>query len=48
MSPLHILLVEDDKAAAAYLTKGLTESGHVVDVAADGEDGLPLAGDPED
>jgi two-component system OmpR family response regulator len=40
---MHILLIEDDKAAAAYLTKGLTESGHVVDRAADGEDGLHLA-----
>jgi cystathionine beta-lyase/cystathionine gamma-synthase len=34
-SAMRILLIEDDKAAA-YLTKGLTESGHVVDRAADG------------
>jgi two-component system OmpR family response regulator len=40
---MRILMIEDDKAAAAYLTKGLTESGHVVDRAADGEDGLHLA-----
>jgi two-component system OmpR family response regulator len=40
---VHILLIEDDRAAAAYLAKGLTESGHAVDRAADGEDGLHLA-----
>jgi two-component system OmpR family response regulator len=40
---MHILLIDDDKAAAAYLTKGLTETGHVVDRAVDGEDGLHLA-----
>jgi two-component system, OmpR family, response regulator len=40
---MHILLIEDDSQAAAYLVKGLTESGHVVDHAADGEDGLHLA-----
>jgi two-component system OmpR family response regulator len=37
------LLIEDDRAAAAYLAKGLTESGHLVDQAADGDDGLHLA-----
>ncbi|MGA7979556.1 MAG: response regulator transcription factor [Chromatiaceae bacterium] len=40
---MHILLIEDDRAAAAYLAKGLTESGHLVDQAADGDDGLHLA-----
>jgi len=40
---MHILLIEDDKEAAAYLVKGLSESGHVVDHAADGEDGLYMA-----
>ncbi len=40
---MHILLIEDDKEAAAYLVKGLSESGHVVDHAADGEDGLHMA-----
>jgi two-component system OmpR family response regulator len=40
---MHILLIEDDDQAAAYLAKGLTETGHVVDHAADGEDGLHLA-----
>jgi len=40
---MHILLIEDDKKAAAWLVKGLKERGHVVDHAADGEDGLHLA-----
>ncbi len=40
---MHILLIEDDSEAAAYLVTGLTESGHVVDHAADGEDGLHMA-----
>lgn len=40
---MRILLIEDDHNAASYLVKGLTESGHVVDYAADGEDGLHLA-----
>ncbi len=40
---MHILLIEDDRNAAGYLVKGLTESGHVVDHVADGEDGLRLA-----
>ena len=47
MSPfkgqMKILVVEDEKKAAAYLKRGLTENGFVVDVAADGEDGLHLA-----
>ncbi|MGD1935761.1 MAG: winged helix-turn-helix domain-containing protein [Candidatus Phaeomarinobacter sp.] len=37
------LVVEDDVEAAAYIVKGLRESGHVVDHAADGDDGLNLA-----
>jgi two-component system, OmpR family, response regulator len=40
---MRILLIEDDIEAAAYLMKGLTESGHVVDHAGDGEEGLRLA-----
>jgi len=40
---MHILLIEDDKDAAAYLLRGLCESGHQVDHAADGEDGLHMA-----
>jgi len=40
---MHILIVEDDHKTAAYLRKGLTENGFVVDVADKGEDGLFLA-----
>jgi len=40
---MRILLIEDDKQAAAYIMKGLTESGHNVDHAADGQIGLDLA-----
>jgi len=40
---VKILVVEDEKKAAAYLRKGLAESGFVVDLAAEGEDGLQLA-----
>jgi two-component system OmpR family response regulator len=40
---VRILLVEDDTETAAYVTRGLEEAGHVVDRAADGQDGLFLA-----
>jgi two-component system OmpR family response regulator len=40
---LHILVIEDDAEAARYVVKGLGESGHVVDHAADGPTGLTLA-----
>lgn len=40
---MRILLVEDDMEAANYLVKGLTESGHTVEHAADGERGLQMA-----
>ena len=40
---MRILLVEDDMEAASYLVKGLTESGHSVEHAADGEQGLQMA-----
>ncbi len=40
---MNILLVEDDRDAAAVLVKGLSESGHQVDHAADGDSGLELA-----
>mgnify|MGYP001810666978 FL=1 len=41
---MKLLVIEDDRQAAAYLAKGLRESGHVVDVAHDGKEGLYLAG----
>jgi len=40
---MRILLVEDDMEAASYLVKGLTESGHIVEHASDGEQGLQMA-----
>ena len=40
---MRILLIEDDRATADYVAKGLTEDGHVVDVARDGKQGLFLA-----
>ena len=40
---MRILLIEDDAAMVDYLTKGLKESGFVVDHAADGREGLFLA-----
>ena len=36
---MRILIVEDDREAAAYLVKALREAGHVVEHAADGDDG---------
>jgi two-component system OmpR family response regulator len=36
---MRILVVEDDRKAARFLRQGLEEEGHVVDVAADGEEG---------
>ena len=40
---MHILLIEDDDRAASYLKRGLTECGHVVDTAKNGNEGLHLA-----
>jgi two-component system OmpR family response regulator len=40
---MKILVVEDDRETAAYLTKGLNESGYTVDCANDGREGLFLA-----
>ena len=40
---MKILVVEDDRETAAYLAKGLNESGYSVDSAHDGRDGLFLA-----
>ncbi|MEO1088996.1 MAG: winged helix-turn-helix domain-containing protein [Pseudomonadota bacterium] len=42
---MKILLVEDDAETAAYVAKGLSEAGHLVDRAGDGQDGLFLASD---
>lgn len=40
---MRILVVEDDEKTAQHLVRGLTEGGHVVDLAHDGEMGLVLA-----
>jgi len=40
---MNVLIIEDDKQAAGYVGKGLTESGHTVSVAHDGDDGLMMA-----
>jgi len=45
---MRILIVEDDKDAASFIAKALTEAGHVVDTANDGEDALTIASDSHD
>ena len=40
---MRVLLIEDDRATADYLAKGLREVGHRVEVARTGRDGLFLA-----
>ncbi|HVY20496.1 MAG TPA: response regulator transcription factor [Bauldia sp.] len=42
---MRILLIEDDKEAAAYLSKALREAGHVPDHAPDGDQGASMAAD---
>lgn len=43
MSPMKLLIIEDDSDAAAYLVKAFREAGHVADHAADGLDGYARA-----
>jgi two-component system, OmpR family, response regulator len=40
---MRVLVIEDDRDAATWLLKGLKESGHLADHAADGEQGLAMA-----
>ena len=40
---MRILLVEDDKRIANFVSKGLRENAYAVDAAPDGEAGLYLA-----
>lgn len=42
---MKILVVEDEAKTARFLRKGLREAGFVVDVAADGEEAIHLAGE---
>ena len=40
---MRVLVVEDDKKIAAFVVKGLKQSGFAADHAADGEEGLFMA-----
>ena len=40
---MKVLLVEDDKKTADFITKGLEQAGYVVDYSSDGADGLLCA-----
>src|SRR5919106_7038791 len=40
---MRLLVIEDESKLAAYLHKGLTENGYVVDVARNGIDGRHMA-----
>lgn len=40
---MRILIIEDDQSVADYIVKGMKESGHSIDHAADGQTGLDLA-----
>ncbi len=40
---MKILLIEDEARVAQFVKKGLQEEGHVVDLAADGVEGIALA-----
>ncbi len=40
---MKILIVEDDKGASRFITKGLSESGYITDTAFNGEEGMFFA-----
>jgi len=40
---MKLLIIEDDRETAAYLIKGLSESGYTIDHSGDGREGLFLA-----
>jgi len=40
---MRLLLVEDDRLIASFVTKGFEQAGFAVDYADNGEDGLDLA-----
>jgi len=44
---MRILVVEDDAETREYLNRGLSEAGHVVDTADNGNNGVSLACDPK-
>jgi two-component system, OmpR family, response regulator len=39
---MKLLVIEDDREAASFIEKGLTEAGHTVHLSADGDSGLHL------
>jgi two-component system, OmpR family, response regulator len=43
MVPMRLLIVEDEEKLASLLARGLTEEGHAVDVAGNGDDALWMA-----
>src|SRR5262245_30210861 len=45
---MRVLVIEDDRETAQFLTKALREAGHSVDLAADGEAGLSMSADGYD
>src|SRR5215213_11835580 len=40
---MHALIIEDDRAIADFIARGLREAGFAVDVAANGDEGLAAA-----
>jgi len=40
---MKILLIEDDRDVSAYISKGMSEAGHKIDISDSGKDGLFLA-----
>ena len=40
---MRILLIEDDNNVSTYVSKGMKEAGHIIDMADNGRDGLFLA-----
>lgn len=40
---MHILVIEDDKTTADFISRGFAEEGHVVDVFADGQEAVAQA-----
>ncbi len=42
-NPLRILVIEDDRSTAEYISSALSDEGHSVDVKSDGKEGLKYA-----
>ena len=40
---MRLLIIEDDKDVASFMSRGMKEAGHVIDAAHDGETGLEMA-----